>query len=227
VFDSTPIAGVCVRRRQSRRPRAIRFLDRTLIAATGLCAAERHAVVPATVERLAIACSCQLQAASNDTGWRPYEPALGSNTEAERQNRRGGARCCAKRRGTPPSSSCLSALRWCACTPVIRGTAARHGARPPILATVSVRNRMPAIRCRASGPDRPMTPAIEPVAVRTPHVMQGLEGTARLSPPGVVAPWRGMFKLTALDRIVGVVATPSGCIYRRWTRRALAHRRGI
>ncbi len=42
---------------------------------------------------------------------------------------------------------------------------------------------MPAIRCRASSPDRPMRPAIEPVAVSTPHVMQGLEGTARLSPP--------------------------------------------
>ena len=60
---------------------------------------------------------------------------------AERENRPGGARWCAKRRGTPPSSACLSALRWCACTPVIRGTAARHGARPPILASVSVRNR--------------------------------------------------------------------------------------
>ena len=28
-----------------------------------------------------------------------------------------------------------------------------------------------------------------------------------MSPPGVVAPWRGMFKHTALDQIAGVVAT--------------------
>jgi hypothetical protein len=56
-----------------------------------------------------------------------------------------------------------------------------------------------------------MAPAIEPVAVSTPHMMRRLEGTARFA-PGVVAPWRVMLKLTALDRIVGVVATQADAI---------------
>jgi hypothetical protein len=107
--------------------------------------------------------------------------------------------------GAPPSSTCLSALRWCACTRLIRGMAARHGARPPVLAkrVGAEPGRLPsaaALRVQTSR----WCPAIEPVAASTRRTLCRVSRPRLDCRPGVVAPWRGMLKLTTLDRTVGV-----------------------